>query len=436
MDTTRYFDRIILFETIRDDEVAARLAELLHDTTTDAELVKATRDAFNTTQRNLMSSLGNGEISGNYLQDHFCRLIAESENVFTKMSEDGVFKNLTPGVSAAELSKSLAPEAETVIMLAAREIKLITEVYRFKFEKYKKTTDDYDIAAVPVSKTEKLSNREMIHSAMMRDDSLDAAILLSGFYQSYGSGILQASAALSAEDDGLQPVKNIDEISLDDIIGCESQKHMLVDNMEILLSGLPANNMLLYGDSGTGKSSTVKALLNKYAPCGLKMISVAKNKLYLLPGVMEMIADRGMKFIIFIDDLSFEENEHEYKAFKSIIEGRIAPRPKNTVFIVTSNRKNIVKEVWRDREDQDDVRRRDNIQEKRSLADRFGITLVFSAPDKNEYLAIVRGIANKAGLSMPDEELTAEALKWEIRHGGRSGRAARQYVDYMIGIKR
>jgi len=433
MDT---LERIILFETIRDDEVAARLAELLHDTTTDSNLIKATREAFYSTQRVLLNNLGSGKISGNYLQDHICRLIAESENVFSRMSEDGVFKDLDSGISAADLKKTLTPEAETVILLAANEISLISEVYRFDFEIFHKVTDDYDIAAVPVSNASKLSNRELIHKALTRDDSLAAAVTLSDFYHSYGSGVFQAASALTAEDSGLVPVPNIDDISVHDLIGYESQKRMLSDNLEILLSGLPANNMLLYGDSGTGKSSTVKALLNKYASNGLKMISVAKNKLDLLPGILEQIANRGMKFIIFIDDLSFEENEHEYKAFKSIIEGRVAPRPRNAVFIVTSNRKNIVKEVWRDREDQDDVRRRDNIQEKRSLADRFGITLVFSAPDKTEYLEIVRGIAKKSGLSMPDEELVNEALKWEIRHGGRSGRAARQFVDYMVGIKR
>ena len=204
--------------------------------------------------------------------------------------------------------------------------------------------------------------------------------------------------------------------------------------MKILLSDLRSNNILLYGDSGTGKSSTVKALLNHYSSSGLKLISVAKENLKLLPDVMEQIADRGLKFIIFIDDLSFDENENEYKVFKSIVEGRVAPRPQNTVFAVTTNRKNIVKDLWGDREG-DDVRRRDNMEEKRSLADRFGITLTYSAPTKQEYLAIVRGIAAKAGLSIPDDELTGEALKWELRHGGRSGRAAKQFVDYMVGMK-
>jgi predicted AAA+ superfamily ATPase len=220
-----------------------------------------------------------------------------------------------------------------------------------------------------------------------------------------------------------------------DLVGCESQKKALLENLEIMLAGFRANNMLLYGDSGTGKSSSVKALLNSCADKRLKLISVAKDRLHLLPGVFDQIKDRGMKFIIFIDDLSFEDNEYEFKAFKSIIEGRIAPRPENAIFIVTTNRKNIVKESWGDRQDLDDVRRRDNMEEKRSLSDRFGITVIYSSPDKKEYLAIVRSLAEKAGLNMPESELFSEAMKWEIRHGGRSGRAARQFVDHMTGVK-
>jgi len=430
------FDRLILFEAVQNDDVAAQIAGLPRDAKSEEVLEKIVLDAFYTTQRELINNIGHGQISGNYLQDHLCRLIAGSENVFARMSENGVFKDLHRGSSAADRQKLLSPEADAALTLAANELMLISEIYGFDFAEFEKITVGLDIAALPVSSKCGSSHRELIHEAMMQDDYMDAAVMLSRYYHSYGSGIFQTSPVLSAEESGLIPVHNIDTISMDDLIGFESQKKTLIDNIEILLSGLQANNMLLYGDSGTGKSSSVKALLNMFASRGLKIISVAKNKLDLLPGIIEKIAHRGMKFIIYIDDLSFEENEHEYKIFKSIIEGRITPRPRNTVFIVTSNRKNIVKEVWRDREGEDDVRRRDNMQEKRSLADRFGITLVFSSPDKKDYIAIVRGIAKSSGLSMPDDELVSEALKWEIRHGGRSGRTARQFIDYMIGIRR
>ena len=436
MDTIRHIDRLILFDKVRSDETAALLTELVRSTSTVAGPEKAALEAFYKIQRALLTYMGRGEISGNYLQDHFCRLLAGDENVFTGMAEAGVFKNLKPGVSPQDLKASLSGEAEAILLLAANEIKFISEIYRFDFSRYKKAADEYDLTAIPVSNRENLSHRELIHEAMSQGDSLDAAIMLSRYYHSYGSGVFQVSPALNASGGELVPVRFVDPISMDDLVGCESQKRMLIDNIDILLSGLTANNVLLYGDSGTGKSSAVKALLNMYASRGLKMISVSKDSLSSLPAILDTIAERGMKFIIFIDDLSFEENEHEYKAFKSLIEGRVTPRPKNTIFIVTTNRKNIVKEVWRDREDQDDVRKRDNIQEKRSLADRFGITLIFPSPDKQEYLAIVRSIAERSGLAMPDDELVSEALLWELRHGGRSGRAARQFVDYMAGMRR
>ena len=434
MGTRRYIDQLILFEAVRNDEVAGRIAGLLQGPA-GPDPGETAPEAFYETQRLLLGNVGKGEISGNYLQDHLCRVIAGEDNVFTRMAEAGTFKGLEPGMPAGEITATLDSEAESILMLAAGEIGLISPVYRFDFAGYANAPAGSNLAAAPAANGGRPSHRERVHTAMTQGSGVDAAILLARYHQSYGSGIFEASPALNAEERGLVPVFQTDPIVMGDLIGYESQKRMLINNADILLSGMQANNVLLYGDSGTGKSSSVKALLNMYAGEGLKMVSVPKDKLSLLPGVLEQIAGRGMKFIVFIDDLSFGENEHEYKIFKSIMEGRITPRPKNTIFIVTTNRRNIVKEVWSDREDQDDVRRRDNIQEKRSLSDRFGLTLIYTAPDKEEYLAIVRSMAEKSGFSIPDDELVFEALKWEIRHGGRSGRAARQFVDHMAGIR-
>jgi predicted AAA+ superfamily ATPase len=209
----------------------------------------------------------------------------------------------------------------------------------------------------------------------------------------------------------------------------------LIENTEFLLRGLPANNVLLYGDSGTGKSSSVKAVLNRYKDRGLKLIAVPKERIDELPQILEYVGGRGLKFIIFIDDLSFEENEVGYKSFKSVVEGSVSARTTNTVICVTSNRRNIIKEVWKDRAEQDDIHLRDNLQEKRSLADRFGLTIVYIAPEKGDYLDIVAALAKKAGLNMDAEYLSEQALIWEIRHGGRSGRTARQFIDHMVGLK-
>ena len=465
----RYIDRLILFEALRNDEVAIKIAGLItsgpefceanpgscrsgavkpHKAIDDeiAQSETGRHEAYYAIGRALLKEIGYGGISGNCLQGHLCRILACEDNIFARLSENGVFSGLsTDSQKAARKSpqlSSLSPANQAILKLAASEIKHISPIYQFAFTGAANTADGagcYDLAGLPASETEQRSGLELIHQAMTQHESEDAAIMLAEYYHSYGSGIFGASSAFSAEEGGMKgcvlvPARFIDPVTLDDIIGAERQKKLLAGNMEILLSGLRANNTLLYGDSGTGKSSTVKALLNHYSSKGLKLISVSKENLSLLPRVIEQIADRGLKFIIFIDDLSFDENENEYKAFKSIVEGRVAPRPQNTVFVVTTNRKNIVKDLWGDR-DGDDVRRRDNMEEKRSLADRFGLTLTYSAPTKQEYLAIVRGVAGQAGLSIPDDELAGEALKWELRHGGRSGRTARQFVDYMVGMK-
>jgi predicted AAA+ superfamily ATPase len=189
--------------------------------------------------------------------------------------------------------------------------------------------------------------------------------------------------------------------------------------------------MLLYGDRGTGKSSSVKALLNMFASRKLRLVSVPKEEIAAIPAIMEALAARGLRFIIFIDDLSFEENETGYKSFKSALEGGIRPQPENVIVCVTSNRRNIIKEVWRDREGGEDIHINDSLQEKRSLADRFGLTVVFSSPDKYEYLDIVKGIAEREGLNADIAELESEAMKWEIRQNGRSGRGARQFINWF-----
>ena len=446
----QYINRLILFEAFRNDGIATRIAglnsfgcidlcdiscaELLNDLPAEQSEAES-REVYYSTERALLkNNPGSGEISGNNLQNHFCRVIAGEDNHFARLAESGVYKNLSPGMPEIKLKTALSPMHLSVLLLAAREIKHISPIYRFSFAAITDTRDGRDIAALPASQAEGRSKLEGIHQAMIQNKSTDAAIMLSHYYHSYGAGVFGASSALNAAEGGLVPVPDVDPVTLDDLIGCEKQKSILMTNMEILLSGFKANNMLLYGDSGTGKSSTVKALLNHYSSKGLKLISVARENLRLLPKVFEQIADRGLKFIIFIDDLSFDENEYEYKILKSIVEGRVAPRQQNAVFIVTTNRKNIVKDLWSDR-DGDDVRKRDSMEEKRSLADRFGITLIYSSPAKQEYLEIVRGIAAKAGLVMPDDDLAAEALKWEVKHGGRSGRTARQFVDYMTGVK-
>ncbi|MCG8484801.1 MAG: ATP-binding protein, partial [Clostridia bacterium] len=192
-------------------------------------------------------------------------------------------------------------------------------------------------------------------------------------------------------------------------------------------------NVLLYGDKGTGKSSSVKAVLNEYKDKKLKMIEITKEQFYRFPDIINIVKDRGYKFIIYIDDLSFEEFETDYKHFKAVLEGGLEIRPQNVAVYVTSNRRNIIKETWKDQmEASNDMHISDSMQEKISLADRFGITLTYPSPNKNLYLRMVLDLAKKEKLDVSEDILSEEALKWEMRYHGRSGRSARQFIDYMI----
>ena len=262
------------------------------------------------------------------------------------------------------------------------------------------------------------------------------------FYRRYGVGIYAFNKAFRFDFDSKKiipvPNENLGNMTLDDLIGYDIQKAELVRNTEAFISGKPANNVLLYGDGGTGKSTSVKALLNEYFSQGLRVIELYKHQFRDILDISKILRQRNYKFIIFIDDLSFEEDESEYKLLKAIIEGGIETRPGNILIYATSNRRHIIREIWSDRDDMEhngDIHRSDTVEEKLSLASRFGIAINYSAPTRKIYHDIVLNLAKKAGLDINESELLAGADRWEIRHGGKTGRAARQYVDYLSGGK-
>ena len=223
---------------------------------------------------------------------------------------------------------------------------------------------------------------------------------------------------------------------LDDLIGYEIQKKKIVDNTEAFVEGRKANNALLFGDSGTGKSTTIKAIINEYYDRGLRMIEIYKHQFQDLSQVISLIKNRNYRFIIYMDDLSFEEFEIEYKYLKAVIEGGLEIRPDNVLIYATSNRRHLIKETWNDRNDMENnngIHRSDTIQEKLSLVNRFGVTISYSAPSQKEYFEIVKGLAEKEHITMDEKELCAEANKWELAHGGISGRTAQQFIDYLLG---
>ncbi len=264
--------------------------------------------------------------------------------------------------------------------------------------------------------------------------------VLTQFYKEFGVGKLGLHKAFRIEHtrEGVQivPINRIAHVHLDDLIGYEIAKKKLIENTEAFVAGRRANNCLLFGDAGTGKSTSVKAVLNQYYDQGLRMIEVYKHQFQDLNAVIAQIKNRNYKFIIYMDDLSFEEFEIEYKYLKAVIEGGLERKPDNILIYATSNRRHLIRETFRDKEDRDEeLHTSDTVQEKLSLVARFGVTIYFGKPEKKEFQEIVRRLASRNHLDMAEEELLLEANKWELHHGGMSGRTAQQFIDYLMGTR-
>lgn len=261
------------------------------------------------------------------------------------------------------------------------------------------------------------------------------------FYRRYGVGMFGLNKAFRIQEKQdtcveIIPINNMDKVMLDDLIGYELQKKKLVDNTKAFVEGRKANNVLLFGDSGTGKSTSIKAIVNEFYEDGLRMIEIYKHQFKDLSNVISQIKNRNYKFIIYMDDLSFEEFEIEYKFLKAVIEGGVETRPDNILIYATSNRRHLIKETWKDRDDvevDNGMHKSDTMEEKLSLANRFGVTINYSKPTQKEYFQMVIELAKRCGITMSEEALKAEANKWELSHGGISGRTAQQFINYVQG---
>lgn len=247
-----------------------------------------------------------------------------------------------------------------------------------------------------------------------------------------GYGVFVRNSVFTLSEGGeLRPVKNPDPQMLSELYGYENERKRIIDNTEALLNGLAANNVLLYGDAGTGKSSTVKAIANEYCNLGLRLIQVEKSHLRYIPVLLDSLADNPLKFIIFIDDLSFGSDDRDFMALKTVLEGSVAARAKNTVVYATSNRRHLVRESFSARQG-DEIHLNDTLEESASLSARFGIVVTFTRPEKELYLELVRNMALHYGLDIDEEELYRGAEAFAIRCGGRTPRAAKQYIEYKI----
>ena len=264
--------------------------------------------------------------------------------------------------------------------------------------------------------------------------------VITGFYRDYGVGMFGLNKAFRIFPDGngsvrFHAINNMERVVLDDLVGYEIQKKKLVDNTKAFVEGRKANNCLLFGDSGTGKSTSIKAIVNEFYPQGLRMIEIYKHQFQDLSNVIALIKNRNYKFIIYMDDLSFEEFEIEYKFLKAVIEGGVETKPDNVLIYATSNRRHLIRETWKDRPDafEEDMHQNDTVQEKLSLAERFGLTIGYFRPDQEGYFDIVKSLARRhPEIQLTDEELEMGARRWEMGHSGISGRTAQQYINSLL----
>ncbi|MCY6354732.1 ATP-binding protein [Clostridium sp. ZS2-4] len=299
-----------------------------------------------------------------------------------------------------------------------------------------------------IVKKELMYNKNVSEKVQVLSEKLEGARdeneffdYVTGFYKAYGVGVFGLNKAfrISKKEEGkveFCPINNMDKVVLDDLIGYESQKKALIDNTEAFVEGRKANNVLMFGDSGTGKSTSVKAIVNQYYDRGLRMIEIYKHQFKDLSTVISQIKNRNYSFIIYMDDLSFEDFEIEYKFLKAVIEGGVETKPENILIYATSNRRHLIKETWNDCSDMEhngELHRSDTMEEKLSLVNRFGVTIYFSKPSKKEFNSIVVELAKKMNLDIPEEKLIAEANKWEMQHNGVSGRTAQQFINYLAG---
>ena len=260
------------------------------------------------------------------------------------------------------------------------------------------------------------------------------------FYKEFGVGKFGLHKAFKVENTGsgveILQITKTEHVALEDLVGYEFQKQQLIDNTEAFVQGRKANNCLLFGDAGTGKSSSIKGILNRYYDRGLRMIEIYKHQFKDLTAVISQVKNRNYKFIIYMDDLSFEDFEIEYKYLKAVIEGGLERRPDNVLIYATSNRRHLVREKFSDkREAGDDLHSSDTVQEKLSLAARFGVTIYYGMPEKKEFQEIVRVLAVRNGVELTEQELLEKANMWELRHGGMSGRTAAQFITHLLGIE-
>jgi len=423
-------NEMILYKNFKRQEILDDAAFILSGDTVDDAGAKNRMNSFTGALVELAVSHG---YTGNLWQAYLTYLIANNENAYSTSCE--IKGNVTG----------------TVADVALHDFSIFRELFMLDLNELDKlcgTDNARLISDFSGEDTEsKMFNKrirdriiELRDQLAAADSDEDFAGRVSQFYKEFGVGKFGLHKAFRVDRvDGrvvIEPITNITHVYLEDLVGYESAKKKLIENTEAFLDRRPCNNCLLFGDAGTGKSSSIKGILNRYYERGLRIIEVYKHQLKDINDVISQIKNRNYRFIIYMDDLSFEDYETDYKYLKAIIEGGLEKKPDNILIYATSNRRHIVREKYSDKEDRsDDLHTNDTVQEKLSLAYRFGVTIFFARPDKKQFENIVRTLADRYGVVMDEEELLLEANRWELSHGGLSGRTAVQFIDHIRGLQ-
>lgn len=393
----RFYIEALCVYDLKKDDVVASLLDLLQNVDSEAVLEKQSKFFRKVT-------------SHNSFKEYLSRLILTDDNAFTKASAAGKADRLPAAVLNGV--KSDLKKLEAVANISPKDI--YESVENIDLRQVLKTLPSWQTGESVAPLTEDWENRI--------EDLIE-------YHKKNGYGMYSKYNAFAWRNHGLYPISETDPIQLSDLKNYEDQRRKVIDNTESFVNGYPANNVLLYGDRGTGKSSTVHAVLNAYAPEGLRMIEISKSDIPDLTMIREMLSESPMKFIIFIDDLSFDSHDDSFGELKAALEGSLGGRKHNTIIYATSNRRHLIKESFSDREN--DINRNDIMQEQLSLSDRFGLSITFINPDKKGYLDIVEKIAEDRKLDVDMDHLCAVAEQWATRKGGRSPRCARQFIDYV-----
>ncbi len=429
----RIISKLIMYGHMDEDSILMQLAKLIDDNTLPEDQLIA---AIYSQIKRLLELATQYGFNGNLWHNYLTFILITNENPFSITCEKQGAKD------------------GSVNHFAKNDFKVFKQLFDYDFNEVEERLGidcfsvicDYKALQKPElmynkNVSEKVQNLSLkLEKAKNENEFFD---IVTTFYNDYGVGMFGLNKAFriaSSQENKvtLKPINNMDEVVLDDLVGYEIQKKKLLDNTIAFVEGRKANNALLYGDSGTGKSTSIKAIVNEFYDRGLRMIEIYKHQFKDLSNIIAQIKNRNYRFIIYMDDLSFEEFEIEYKFLKAVIEGGVETKPENILIYATSNRRHLIKENWSDRNDvvqQNGMHQSDTMEEKLSLVNRFGVKINYSKPNRKEFNTIVLELAHKANIKMSDEQLLAEANKWELSHGGVSGRTAQQFINYILGME-